>query len=58
MSKKNRKFGVRPARQTNKAGRPFSKAAIRQRALERFHKEHVQVGEYPDTRWVRIAEEE
>jgi|11BtaG_2_1085332.scaffolds.fasta_scaffold12051_2 hypothetical protein len=56
-SKKNRQNGIRPAKQ-HKAGRPYSKAAIRERVLQRFHKEHVQVGEYPNTRWVSIDEEE
>lgn len=57
MSKKNRQNRIRPAKQ-GKAGKPYSKAAIRERALQHFHKEHVQVGEYPATRWVRIDEEE
>lgn len=49
---------VRQPKQRTKASPPYSKAAIRKRALQHFHKEHVQVGEYPNTRWVRIDEEE
>ena len=58
MSKKRRAAGLWPGRQTKKAGKPYSKAAIRERALQRFHKEHEWVGEYPDARWVSIDEEE
>lgn len=58
ISKKNRKFGVWQRRQTNKAGLPYSKASIKERALAAFHKEHVWVGSYPDARWVSIDEEE
>ena len=57
MKKTNRQNRIRPAKQ-GRAGKPYSKAAKKARALAAFHKEHVQVGEYPDTRWVSIHEEE
>jgi len=58
ISKKNRQNGIPAPRQTGKAGRPYSKAAKREAVLALFHEQHMQVGQYPATRWVKIDEEE
>lgn len=57
MSKKNRQNRIRPAKQ-EKRGAPYSRTVWRERALQHFHDTHEQVGQYPDTRWVSIDEEE